>query len=174
LQAQTTIGFSLEPILKQSNEVTTEHGSSSTTKEKNVFNSYITVKFIISPKLNEELVLSVRPGFTFGGLFTGVNNDLLLFYLLSPNKYLIGGLNLHLNSGGGGHSQGRNNILIPFTTCGVGFNLSGRSFIEIQLMISLNSQSYGYTRELSSASPFVTYSNYSSVGMLKLSFGLQW
>jgi hypothetical protein len=166
--AQTHFGFSLEPILNLSNEIITEQ------KEKKVLNSNMAVRFAVSPNINEELIFSIRPGFTFGGLFTGLNNDLLLFYLISPNKYLIGGFNLHLNSGGGSHSRGRNNILIPFTTCGVGFNISEKSFIEIQLLISLNSQSYGYERDFSSSSPYVKYTNYNFIGMLKVSFGLQW
>lgn len=180
---QTYFGVRIEPFLYFSNIDKKLYASSDITKDHSL-ESNLGITFLITTSTSEELRVSFRTGFAFtelskgfqGGidrnfeqtLYKGINSGLYLSYYFSSTNYLISGVNLHFNIGGGGHSYTSEEVMLPYIVLGFGHHLTDSFPIEIQLSYPLNTPKYGTYSEL-----FYFSNEYKLAWMLKLSLGFE-
>lgn len=172
--AQTYFGFRAEPFYELTKiEKRIDYPIPTTTIE-NSSNGNFALSLALSFDVSEKIGISIRPGFVLGGLYSGFDGGLLIAYDVFRNCYILGGVNTHLNFGGGGNTLSSDGVTIPYAVTGLGFDISRNGSIELQFNYSLNQVSYGSERHMQSSPPYTTMSYYRIPWLIKVSFGLGW
>lgn len=171
--SQSYFGVRAEPIFYSTNIEKEIYFPTSNISKEHSFESNINATLNFSVKLLDNFRLSIRPGFIFGDLYSGINVGIFGSYALHPDHYLISGINTHTRQAWGGHTYSGNDITTPYLAIGYGCYFSKKNPIELQLNFPLNKQSYGTVKEVISVEPYTVWRYYRVAWMLKLSLGFE-
>jgi len=124
----------------------------------------------------DNLSISLRAGLIPGNLYGGIDGGFYWIYNFTKDKYLIAGVNTHLNAGfeGSHNGAGSEAVTIPFLIIGGGYKFSKHGLAELQFNYSLNNVSYGFKRETRSIPPYYIYHYYKMPWIIKLSMSYEW
>lgn len=178
LKAQThSIGFRIEPFLFLSKNDALAPIGHSRGEEAHIDYKSFMLQYEYS--FSEEMFLSTRVGYlgTSHEIFNGFEIGEYFGYFLSKKSYLLIGLNIHKNQEDISQYIVKD-VTIPFIVPGCGVKIGNNLSVELQYHYPL-SKKYKeqvvqwYDPNANVYEPYNKIANYNLVGILKLSFGVE-